>query len=96
MEPTLKDGSMVLVSSTPYWFKNPRINDIVLFQDTKSEKLLIKRIKAIKNSRYLLLGDNTSDSIDSRKLGWIEKKNIVGKVIYIISAKRKDQKSKTS
>lgn len=83
MEPALRDGNTVLASSIPYFFSKPMIGDIVVYR-SKDKTMFLKRIKEIKNNRYMLLGDNTSDSLDSRKLGWIERKDIVGKVIFKI------------
>lgn len=81
MEPFLKENDLIIVSNIPYLFKKPRINDIVAFR-TKENIILIKRIKRIINNRYLLLGDNSSDSFDSRSFGEIEKESILGKFIY--------------
>jgi signal peptidase I len=80
MEPQIKNGESVLVSNFPYWFKTPRINDIVAFKDN-SGKVLIKRIVEIKNGKYSVLGDNRKDSLDSRKFGDVSKDKIIGEII---------------
>ncbi len=80
MEPAIKNGEEVLVSNFFYWFKKPKIGDIVAFRD--SEQILIKRITKISEGKYFLSGDNQGDSLDSRKLGLIAKRKIIGKVIY--------------
>jgi len=80
MEPVIKSGEVVLVSSIFYWFKNPKIGDIVALKDTG--KILIKRITDISEGKYFLEGDNRKDSLDSRKFGLIAKQKILGKVIY--------------
>jgi nickel-type superoxide dismutase maturation protease len=82
MEPAIKNGESVLVSNIFYWFKNPKIGDIVTFRD--SGQILIKRITKISTGKYFLAGDNQKDSLDSRSLGLIDRKNILGKVIYKI------------
>jgi len=81
MQPTLENGDLVLASSLPYLFKNPKTNDIVTFKE-KTGKVLIKRITKIENGRYYVVGDNKYDSLDSRVLGNIKKSEILGKVIY--------------
>lgn len=81
MEPTLKNGEEVLVSYIPYLFKNLNVNDIVAVRD-KSGKVLIKRIEKISDKKFFIKGDNSVDSLDSRSFGYIEKKQILGKVIY--------------
>ena len=85
MQPTLFPGSIVCVSSIPYFFRSPKFGDIVAFR--KENKVFIKRITKILNNTYFLQGDHTSDSFDSRQFGWIEQKHILGKVIYILRKK---------
>lgn len=80
MEPTLKNNAIVLASSIPHFFSKPLVGDIVVFKD--HEKIFIKRIVQRKGNQYFLAGDNKHDSFDSRRIGWISRKNIVGKVIY--------------
>lgn len=79
MYPSFSENDNVLVSSIPFLFKKPKANDIVLFK--KSDKFLLKRITRIKDSKYFLTGDNKSDSLDSRKFGFVTREQIKGKVI---------------
>lgn len=81
MEPTLKQNELIIISSIPYLFKNPRINDIVAIK-SKENKIFIKRIKKITKNNYIVLGDNKNDSFDSRNFGPIKKEEIIGKYIY--------------
>lgn len=76
MTPTIKEGSEVLVSGVPYLFSKPKVGDAVAFRSLN--KVLIKRIKKVRSDHYLLEGDNMSDSLE---VGWIDRKNILGKVI---------------
>ncbi len=50
-------------------------------QNDERDKLFIKRITKIDKERYFVSGDNKNDSLDSRRIGWILKKDIVGKVL---------------
>ena len=79
MEPTIKNGQKVIISSIPYLFYKPKQNDIIAFR--KNANILIKRINKIENDKYFVLGDNEDDSLDSRKFGLIDRKEIVGKII---------------
>lgn len=79
MTPEIKDGAEVLVSSIPYLFSSPKKNDIVAFK--KDNEVFIKRIKNIKGNLFLMYGDNANDSL---KVGWIERKDLLGAVIYIL------------
>lgn len=84
MQPTIKDGTAVLVNRLAYLLKKPKIGDIVVL---KRQKYIIKRIAAINPSadgeQVFVIGDNQKESNDSRHFGWIGKDNILGKVIYI-------------
>lgn len=84
MQPTIKDGTAVLINRLAYLFKKPKIGDIVVL---KRQKYIIKRIAAINPSadgeQVFVIGDNKKESNDSRHFGWIGKDNILGKVIYI-------------
>ena len=79
MFPFLNPGDTVVVSK----FGKIKIKDVVVFKINKLK--YIKRIEENKNKKYFVIGDNKKESIDSRKFGWIEKKDIIGKVIYRIS-----------
>lgn len=80
MQPTIKDGTAVLINRLAYLLKKPKIGDIVVL---KRQKYIIKRIAAIKKEQVFVIGDNKKESNDSRHFGWIGKDNILGKVIYI-------------
>lgn len=81
MEPEIKNGGSVIVSCIPYFFSKPKIGDIVAFK--KNRKVFIKRITKIDGENYFVKGDNKRDSLDSRRLGWIERKDILGRVIFV-------------
>lgn len=84
MLPTLRSADIILASSLPYLFRKPRINDIIITKDPRDNRSIIKRIVRIENSHYFLQGDNEKESTDSRQFGMIERKNITGKVIYVL------------
>lgn len=81
MEPTFKNGDKILATYFFYLFKSPQINDIVVFKDQEN-KIFVKRIIDVKNNRYIVLGDNKKDSLDSRNFGEIQRDQILGKLIY--------------
>lgn len=83
MEPFIGQNDTVLVSSIPYFFKDPKVKDIIVFRK-KSDKYFIKRITKIKNGKYFVRGDNKKDSLDSRKLGLVQRSQIIAKFIYKI------------
>lgn len=79
MSPKIPEGSEVLISSIPFLFSKPKISDVVAFQ--YFDKVLVKRIKKNRRSKYLVEGDNMKDSL---RIGWIGKSDIIGKVIYVL------------
>ena len=79
MSPTLHDGQMVFASRLSYVFRNPKIGEIVTAKI--NGKTFFKRIIKKDGERLFLSGDNEKDSFDSRKLGLISKKEIIGKII---------------
>ena len=83
MEPAIKNGSVVIASSVPFMFKKPKLNDVAAFKN--EEKIFVKRISKINGNKYLFFGDNKKDSLDSRKIGLVNRESIVGKVLCIIS-----------
>lgn len=80
MSPFLQSQDIILASSIPYLFSNPKENDVVIAKI--NGKNFVKRIRAIVQEKYYLEGDNKTDSMDSRNFGPVIKKNIVGKVIF--------------
>lgn len=123
MEPTFRDGQMLLISSLPYFFRQPKVGDVVVIKDPRDpsrssgqgSQWLLKRIKAIHNrhsgkrsqvpdgtwrnasriplrierfwtsqndNEYFVAGDNPNSSTDSRTFGFMNKDNILGKVIF--------------
>ncbi|HUC79023.1 MAG TPA: S26 family signal peptidase [Candidatus Saccharimonadales bacterium] len=75
MTPKLKHNDIILVKKT----RKYRTGDIVGLEF--NDKILIKRISRINDSKYYVLGDNQVDSLDSRKFGWIEFNQLVFKFV---------------
>lgn len=81
MEPTFHEGENVIISNILYIFIDPKIGDVIVFQDKKTSKYIIKRIIKIQNRKYFVKGDNIKDN---KIFSPISKEKIVGKVIYKI------------
>ena len=78
MYPTYKEGQIVIGLKS----KEYRIGQIVIAIQNNRE--VVKRITAIGDGYYNLVGDNLAKSSDSRKLGPVKKGDILGKVILTI------------
>jgi len=78
MEPKIKDGSFFIASSLPYFFKKPKLDEIIIFKN--SGKIIVKQIEKIFENKYFISGINKSDS---KVFNPITGQEILGKVIWI-------------
>lgn len=77
MLPTLKPGQDVLIWC---WFYNPKVGEIVAVKVNGRD--VIKRVQKVHDRNIFVQGDNKEESIDSRRFGWVNKSQIIGKLIY--------------
>jgi phage repressor protein C with HTH and peptisase S24 domain len=76
MSPYLTDQDLILVLKT----NKHKVGDVVGFK--LNNQIFIKRVVEAKNNLFYALGDNQSDSLDSRKFGWLNRDSIVFKLIF--------------
>lgn len=76
MLPALRPNRIVLARRS----NNVSPGDVVLLHHNGLEK--IKRVKHIQDDKIFVLGDNPTESTDSRTFGHIARKNILAKVIW--------------
>jgi phage repressor protein C with HTH and peptisase S24 domain len=80
--PEYGSGDFVITSKIPVLFGSLRTGDVVvLFRQPYG--LLVKRIERIEpgGKRMFVLGTQLH-SVDSRRFGWVDRKEIIGKVLY--------------
>ena len=76
MEPTLREHRLVVFSRVC----NYTVGDIVLaFMDGRE---VVKRISEYRDGQVFLVGDNESQSTDSRTHGWLIDRQVHGKLVY--------------
>ncbi len=83
MNPTLKDGEVVLVDRAG----KIEVGDIVVAKHPiEQTSEVVKRIERItERGHYFLVGDNLEDSNDSRHFGAVTREYIKGKVVARLS-----------
>lgn len=77
MLPKLEDGRIVIASG---WFRALSPHDVVIIRHEGIEK--IKRIQQIAADKLFVVGDNGSESTDSRQFGWVDANCVLGKVLW--------------
>jgi type IV secretory pathway protease TraF len=80
MTPTLLSKDTILVSK----LFRIHIRDIVILKNPEKKQgvpYIVKRIAMIKKKMVYVTGDNKKESYDSRNFGWVEQKQIIGKMI---------------
>ena len=83
MNPTLRDGEMVLVDRKA----EIEVGDIVVARHPiEQDSEVVKRVQRINDrGHYYLVGDNLDDSTDSRHYGAVTREYIKGKVVARLS-----------
>jgi nickel-type superoxide dismutase maturation protease len=83
MNPTLKDGEVVLVDRDA----EIEVGDIVVASHPfEQNSEVVKRVERInERGNYFLVGDNLEDSNDSRHFGAVTREYIKGKVVARLS-----------
>src|SRR5215218_4524898 len=83
MNPTLKDGEVVLVDREA----EVNVGDIVVAKHPiEQDGEVVKRVSRInERGHYFLIGDNPDDSTDSRHYGAVTREYIKGKVVARLS-----------
>ena len=84
LAPEITEGDFVVLLKIPFSFNYIKPDDVIAFSNPHYG-VMIKRVSQVddKRSRFFVLGNNDL-SVDSRRLGWIDHEDLVGKVIWHI------------
>jgi len=77
MTPCLKPGQLVIATSL---FSRIQAGEVYIFRHQGLEK--IKRLKIKDNDKLFFIGDNLSQSKDSRHFGLVDRQALLAKVIW--------------
>lgn len=93
MNPTLKDGEVVLVDRDA----EIEVGDIVVAKHPVEQiSEIVKRIESInERGHYFLVGDNLHNSNDSRHFGAVTREYIKGKVVARLNEFKKPDARRT-
>jgi nickel-type superoxide dismutase maturation protease len=81
MQPTLKPGDRVLVRRLRRKPAPSLGSVVVTWHPQRSELRLIKRLSRVDSTGLWLLGDNPTESTDSRQLGAVPTNLLIGEVV---------------
>lgn len=82
MEPTLNEGSHVLVNRLAYRRRVPQVGDVIVLRHPREDVFLVKRVERLEGDRVYVVGDSGEHSVDSRSFGPVRRELIVGKVLF--------------
>lgn len=82
MMPTFVSGDKLFVSKLFYKIVSPKVNDVAVLIDPRNDRLILKKIDGVFGDKYFVVGENLTESTDSRIFGAVNKRQIVGKVLF--------------
>ena len=91
MQPTLEPGDRVLVRRLRQKAAPSLGSVVVTWHPQRSELRLIKRLKNVEGTGLWLLGDNPAASNDSRQLGAVPTKLLIGEVVGRLPRRESEQ-----
>ena len=79
--PTYQDGDFVIVSKIPLFFRSPRPGDVIVFQHAHYGVLIKKVAQVVAGGERLFVVGTHEHSVDSRRFGAIDRRDVLGKVV---------------
>ncbi len=87
MSPTLREGDQILVDPNAFRARAPQEGEVVLARHPfRTDLLLVKRVLSVTEVGDLhLVGDNPSESTDSRSWGVLPMERLEGRVLCVLA-----------
>lgn len=82
MAPTFAANDKLFVSKLLYKIMSPKVDDVVVLTDPRDKRLILKKVDGVFGDKYFVVGENLTESTDSRTFGAVNKRQIVGKVLF--------------
>lgn len=85
MEPAIGAGQVIVVNRLAFRIRTPKQGDVVVAQHPAQPNLVVVKrlVGTTGDGRYILRGDNSERSLDSRHYGAIMPRQILGRVVFI-------------
>lgn len=81
MNPTYQKGDRLFIDPLFWRITGLKNGDVIVLRDPRDSRLILKRIKDIlRAGKIFVVGDNETQSTDSRHFGPISQKHIIGRV----------------
>jgi phage repressor protein C with HTH and peptisase S24 domain len=77
MSPKLEPGQVLLATAL---FRRIHPGEVVIIDHDGKEK--VKRVEEVQGDKIFVIGDNLSESTDSRHFGWLSRDEVVARVFW--------------
>jgi phage repressor protein C with HTH and peptisase S24 domain len=84
LTPEIKQGDFVVIATNPLFFRNFKPGDMLVFQHEQYGTMIKKFSHYEGENKKLYLTGNHHHSIDSTHFGAIDRKDLIGKVLWHI------------
>lgn len=85
--PDYRDGDFVFISKIPIFLRGVCAGDVVVFEHPTTGRLIKRVARVLDGGKALWVLGLSADSVDSRSFGPVSIGQVVGKVVWHVSAR---------